>query len=175
MILLPRQDKVELVRELRETIQGASALILTDYRGLTVSEITALRRKLREAGADYRVVKNTLFELAAEELAEQGLGQLLVGPTAVAFLHDEPVGPAKAIADFAREHKALSIKGGFIEGRVYGADQMQALSKAPPREVLVAQMIGSIQAPISNFVGTLQSLMSNLVYTIQAVSDKKAA
>lgn len=172
---MPRQDKLELVQELREDIEGASALILTDYRGLTVKEITALRRKLREAGADFRVVKNTLFRLAAGELTERGLGQLLMGPTAVAFVHNEPIAPAKAIVGFAHEHKALSIKGGFIEGYLYSADQIQALSKVPPREVLLAQMIGSIQLPVSNLVGTLQSLISNLVYTIQAVSDKKAA
>ena len=172
---MPQQDKQELVQKLREDIEGASALILTDYRGLTVSEITALRRKLREAGADYKVVKNTLFGLAAGELTERGLGRMLAGPTAVAFVHNEPIASAKAIADFAQEHKTLSIKGGLVEGCLYGADQIQALSKVPPREVLIARMMGLMQSPIANLVGAMQGLISNLVYTIQAVSEKKAA
>jgi len=172
---LPREDKIEVVRELREDIERSNALLLTDYRGLTVKEISALRRSLREAGAEYKVVKNSLFELAAESMADSGLPQLLEGPTAVAFVRNDPVLSAKVIADFMREHKTLSIKGGFVEGQLYTADQIQALSKVPPRDVLVAQLLGSIQLPISNLVGTLQGLVSSLVYTLQAVADQKAA
>lgn len=172
---MPREDKIEVVRELREDIERSNALLLTDYRGLTVKEISALRRSLREAGAEYKVVKNSLFELAAESMADSGLPQLLEGPTAVAFVRNDPVLSAKVIADFMREHKTLSIKGGFVEGQLYTADQIQALSKVPPRDVLVAQLLGSIQLPISNLVGTLQGLVSSLVYTLQAVADQKAA
>lgn len=172
---MPREDKVQLVRELRETIEGSSALILTDYRGLTVGDITALRRKLREVGAEYRVVKNTLFQLAAVDLGYSDLSSYLSGPTAVAFVHNEPVAPAKALMDFIREHKIPRVKGGLVEGKTYGPEQIQALSKIPPKEILVSQLLGSVQAPITGLVGTLNGLVANLVYTLQAVSEKKAA
>jgi large subunit ribosomal protein L10 len=172
---VPREDKVQLVREFRDKIQGSSALILTDYRGLTVSDITALRRKLREAGAEYKVVKNTLFGLAAKDLGYEELSAYLSGPTAVAFIANDPVTPAKALMDFIREYKIPRIKGGLVDGRAYGPAQIEALSKIPPKEILVSQLLGSIQAPISGLVGTLQGLMSNLVYTLQAIADKKAA
>lgn len=172
---MPREDKVQLVRELREIIERSSALILTDYRGLTVSDITALRRKLREVGAEYRVVKNTLFELAATDLGYSDVSSYLSEPTAVAFVQNEPVAPAKALMDFIREHKIPRIKGGLVEGKAYGPEQIQALSKIPPKEILVSQLLGSVQAPITGLVGTLNGLMANLVYTLQAVSEKKAA
>jgi len=172
---LPSEEKTEMVRELREDIKGSNVLLLTDYRGLTVSEISALRWNLREAGAEYKVVKNTLFKLAAEDMADSGLYQLLVGPTAVAFVHNDVIAPAKAIVDFMAEHKELSIKGGFVDGHLWSADQIEAVSRVPPRDVLTSQLIGSLQSPIAGLVGTLQGMMSNLVYTLQAVADKKAA
>lgn len=172
---MPREDKVQAVQELREDIQGSTALLLTDYRGLTVSQISELRRKLREAGSEYKVVKNTLFKLAAQDVIASDLTALLEGPTAVAFVHADPIASAKAIMDFMRENKIPTIKGGVVEGHLYGADQIQALSKVPPKEVLLAQLMGSMQSPISNLVGTLQGTISNLVYTLQAISEKKAA
>lgn len=172
---MPKEEKIEAVQELRKNIEGSSSLLLTDYRGLTVSEITNLRKNLRGAGAEYKVVKNTLFRLAAEKLADSGVYDLLAGPTAVAFVQNDPIAPAKAIMDFAKEHKELEVKGGYVEGRLLSAEQIQALSKIPSKEVLLAQLLGSMQSPISGLIGTLQGLMSNLVYTLQAVSDQKAA
>ena len=172
---LPKEVKVEQVRELREEIEGSKALLLTDYRGLTVSEITTLRRKLREAGAEYKVVKNTLFHLAAEGLVSSEIDRLLAGPTAIAFVSVDPIAPAKTISDFMREHKAMSIKGGYFEGMVYNPEQVQALAKIPPKEVLIAQAVGAIASPLSGLVGTLQGVISNFVYTLQAVADQKAA
>jgi len=172
---LPREEKIQLVEQLRDEVRRASALLLTDYRGLTVGEITDLRRKLGEIGADYKVVKNTLFKLATEGTLDDGLSQFLAGPTAVAFVHNDPIAPAKTLVDFMRDHKTMSIKGGWIEGRVLNAEQVQTLSRVPPRDVLVAQLMGAVQSPLTGLVGTLQSLTSNLVYTLQAVAAKKAA
>ena len=172
---MPKEEKVQAVQELRESIEESSSILLTDYRGLTVSEITALRRTLHQVGADFKVVKNTLFKLAAEKLGDTGIYDLLAGPTAAAFVHDDPIAPAKAIMDFAKDHKELEVKGGYVDGRMLTADQIQALSRIPSKEILLAQLIGSIQSPIAGFVGTLQGLISNLVYTLQAVSEQKAA
>lgn len=172
---LPKEKKVESVRKLHEDIANSIAFLLTDYRGLSVSEITALRRSLRDTGAEYRVVKNTLFQLAAEDLGESGLVEFLEGPTAVAFVHKDAIATAKALVEFMRVHKSLSIKGGYLEGSVFGGEQIQALSKVPPREVLVSQLMGALQSPMAGLVGTLQGVMSEFVYTLQAVADKKAA
>ena len=172
---LPKEKKVEFVRKLREDITSSKAFLLTDYRGLNVSEITALRRSLRDTGAEYRVVKNTLFQLAAEDLGESGLAGLLEGPTAVAFVHQDAIATAKALVGFMRVHKALSIKGGYMDGGLFDGEQIQALSKVPPREVLVSQLLGALQSPMAGLVGTLQGVVSEFVYTLQAVADKKAA
>ena len=175
MIYLPKQEKIDAVAEIKEDLAASSGYFLTDYRGLKVSEITDLRRKLRAAGVEYKVVKNTLFSLAAGEEATSVLSQYLEGPTAVAFVKADPVASAKALVDFAREHKTMSLKAGMVEGQFLNLEQVQALSKIPSKEVLIAQMLGSMQSPITGFVGTLQGLMSNLVYTLQAVTDQKAA
>lgn len=172
---MPKQEKIDLVKEIHEDIEKSNALFVTDYRGLTVSEITTLRRNLREAGTDYTVVKNTLFELAAKDLVSEDLTPFLVGPTAVAFVHQDAIASAKALVDFARTHKLLEIKGGYVEGKVLDAVQIQALSKIPSREILISQMLGAFQSPIAGFVGTLQGIVSEFVFTLQAVADKKAA
>lgn len=173
--VLPREDKVQMVGELKEDIQGSTAMYLTDYRGLSVSDISLLRRSLREAGAEYKVVKNTLFKRAAEGIEDPDLIKTLAGPTAIAFVQQDPVAPAKTIVDFMKEHKTLSIKGGFMDGRFYSAESVTALSRVPPRDQLLAMLVGSVQAPISGLVGTLQGTLSNLVYTLQGVADKKNA
>lgn len=172
---MPKQEKIDLVAELKVEIESSNALIVTDYRGLTVSEITALRRGLKDSGADYKVVKNTLFQLAAGDKATDSMIQLLAGPTAVAFVRKDAVASAKVLVDFARTHKALEVKGGYVEGQVYGVEQITALSKVPPREVLIAQMLGAFQSPIAGFVGTLQGIVSEFVYTLKAVADQKTA
>lgn len=172
---MPKPEKVEFVRELMEDLSSAKGLLVTDYRGLKVSEITELRKKLRDTGASYKVVKNTLFHLAAKDRDEVGLDPYLEGPTGIAFAGDDVVKTAKVLVDFAKTHKTMALKAGFLEGHVYDADQVVALSKIPPREQLVAQMVGSIAAPLSGFVGTLQGVLSGLVYTLQAVADQKAA
>lgn len=171
---MPKAEKTQLVGELRQDIQKSNTLYLTDYRGLTVSEMAALRRDLRESGAEYKVVKNTLFKLASEGVANSHIGEVLEGPTAVAFVHDDPIPPAKTIVNFMEDHKTLSIKGGYMDGEFYDATQIIALSKVPPREVMLAQLVGGVQAPISNLVGALQGVISDLVYTLQAVGEKKA-
>ena len=172
----PAGAKVELVAELRELVGVTKAAILTDYRGLSVAELTELRKKLRDVDAEYRVVKNTLFKLAAEgTMPVADMGEHLTGPTAIGFAKGDPVAVAKILLDYARDHKAMSVKAGVMDGRVLSAAQVDALSKTPPREVLLAQMVGSLQAPISGFVFTLGGIISNFVFTLQAIADKQGA
>jgi len=162
-----------VIQELSDLVGRSKGAILTDYRGFTVSEITELRKRLREQGAEYHVVKNTLFKRAIED--GEGLGPYLEGPTAIAFALEDPVGPAKTLLDFIREKRKGVVKGGFIEGQVYTEPQVEALSKLPPREVMVAQAIGGIQAPLANFVGTLNGILSEFVRTLQAIADKQGS
>jgi large subunit ribosomal protein L10 len=170
----PAEAKVELVSELRELVGQTKAAILTDYRGLSVAELTDLRKKLREVDAEYRVVKNTLFKLAAgDSMPISEMSEHLSGPTAIGFAKSDPVAVAKILLDYARDHKAMSVKAGVMDGRVLSPAQVEALSKTPPRDVLLSMMLGSLQSPISGFVGTLSGILSNFVFTLQAIADKQ--
>ena len=170
----PADAKVELVTELRELVRLTKAAILTDYRGLSVAELTDLRKKLRAVDGEYRVVKNTLFKLAAGgSMPVAEMNELLAGPTAIGFAKGDPVAVAKIMLDYAREHKAMSVKAGVMDGRVLTTAQVEALSNTPPREVLISMMLGSLQSPISGFVGTLNGIISNFVFTLQAIADKQ--
>jgi len=172
----PAAQKIEIVAELRELIGQTSAAILTDYRGLSVAELTDLRKKLRAADAEFRVVKNTLFKLAGDGLLPiSDLDEHLAGPTAIGFAKGDPVAATKIIVDFVKDHKAMSLKGGVVEGRIVDVAGVEALSKLPSREVLISQMLGSMQAPISGLVGTLNGIISNFVYTLQALIEKQEA
>jgi len=168
---IPTAEKEQAIQELSELVGRSKGAILTDYRGFTVAEITELRKRLREHGAVYHVVKNTLFKRALTD--GEALNPHLEGPTAIAFALEDPVAPTKALLDFIREKRKGTVKAGFIEGQVYDEKQVDALSKLPPREVLVAQAIGGIQAPLANFVGTLDNIIADFVRTLQAVVDKQ--
>ncbi|MFS8665977.1 MAG: 50S ribosomal protein L10 [Limnochordales bacterium] len=170
---MPRPEKVAAVEEIRGQLQASKAVFVTDYRGLTVAEMTRLRRKLREAGAEYKVVKNPLTRLAAAETDAQALEPLLVGPTALAFAKEDPVAAAKALNEFVRESRVLEIRGGVLGGKPLSVQDVQALADLPPREVLLAQVVGGFQAPIAGFVSVLQGTLRKLVYALDAVRQQK--
>ena len=155
------EQKKQVVAELVETLKSAQAGVLVDYRGLTVEQDTDLRRKLREAGIEYKVVKNTLTRFAAKEVGLDGLDEQLNGPTALAVSADDPVAPAKVIADFAKTAECLQIKAGFLDGAVITLDEVNTLANTPSRDTLIAKIMGSLNAPISNLVRTLQALVDN--------------
>jgi large subunit ribosomal protein L10 len=170
----PRADKVQNVSELQVIFQKSSAAFLTEYRGLTVAEISTLRGKLRKAGGKYHVVKNTLFRRALGDQLSPELNSLLKGPTAIAFAGDDPVSAAKTILDFVRDVRKpdVHVKGGYMDGKIFSADQVIALSKIPPRDVVLSQTVGTIQAPLSNFVGTMHGVLSEFARTLQALADQ---
>jgi large subunit ribosomal protein L10 len=173
---MPTPQKAETVVALKKTLEESKGAILTEYRGLSVADITSLRRKLRPLDAEFHIVKNTLLKRASDGIIEnEGFNQLLEGPTAIGFIKGESAATAKAILDWAKDHKTFVIKGGYVEGRLLSADQVIALSKLPTKEVLIAQMLGSLNSPITGLVGTLNGILSNFVFTLQAIADQKAA
>lgn len=169
------QEKIQTVADIKEKLSTTKGAVLTNYRGLTVAQDTKLRRKLREAGVEYRVFKNTMTRIAAKEAGIDGLDPYLEGPTAIAMSYTDPVAPAKIISDFVKEHKlqALEIKAGLLEGTVIDVNGVKALSNLPPREVLIAQVLAGFQAPIAGFVNVLSGTMRNLVYALEAVRQQK--
>ncbi len=167
--------KQQTVEEIKEKFQRSKAVVLVDYRGLNVKEVTELRKKFREAGADYKVYKNTLMVRAFNELEEESLLTRLTGPNAIAFGYDDAVVPAKILSDFAKTYKKLEIKAGIVEGAFVDADGIKALADLPPKEVLMAQVLGGMNSPISGFVNVLQGSIRNLVYALNAIGEQKTA
>jgi len=165
-----KEDKERLVSELTERLKGSRTLIVADYRGLTNAEIDALRGKLLEEGARFSVVKNTLTRRAAEAAGADALLALLEGPTAIAFLESggDPAAVAKALADTARTTRVLAIKGGLLEGRPMSAEEVDALAKLPPADVVRSQVLGAITAPLTTLVALFNAPLQNLVGLIDA-------
>lgn len=170
----PRADKVAEVAELKDML-ASDTIILTDYQGLDVKGVTSVRRKLKEAGSGYRVVKNSLFELASVGLPAEKLTEGLVGPTAMVYTSDDPVAAAKALQEFMKGAHPIAVKSAIVEGHLLSAEQVVELSKIPAKQVLYAMVVGGLQSPITGLVGTLQQLISQLVFTLQGVADQKAA
>ena len=155
------EQKKQAVAEIVEKFKTAQAGVIVDYRGLTVEEDTNLRKKLREAGVDYKVVKNTLARFAANEVGLEGICEQLNGPTSIAISTDDPVAPAKIISDFAKDNDCLKIKAGFLDGNVISLDEINTLASTPSKDVLIAKIMGSLNSPISALARTLQALVDN--------------
>ena len=165
------EQKKTVVAELTEKMQNATAGVIVDYRGLTVEEDTKLRVKLREAGVEYKVVKNTLTRFAANQIGFEALDPVLNGPTALA-LSDDPVAPAKVLAEFAKTNPNLEIKAGFLDGSVISIAEINTLAATPSRDTLIAKIMGSLNAPISNLARTLQALVDGGVEPAEAAAKK---
>lgn len=155
------EEKKQIVAGLTEQFKAAVSGVLVDYCGLTVEQDTKLRNKLREAGVDYKVIKNTLARLAAKEVGFDELDPILNGPTALAVSMNDEVAPAKVIADFAKDNDKLEIKSGFLDGKVISLDEIKKLADTPNRETLIAMVMGSLNAPASKLARTLQALIDN--------------
>jgi large subunit ribosomal protein L10 len=168
----PRPEKVAVVDEVKDRLGNASAALLTEYRGLSVSSLAQLRRQLREAGGEMKVYKNTLVRFAARDLGLD-IEELLTGPTAIAFVDGDPVNVAKALRDFAKTNPALVVKGGLLGDKALSATETQALADVEPREVLLAKLAGAMAAPMVQFAGLLQALPRNFAYGLQALIDQK--
>src|SRR3954462_6215135 len=154
----PRPEKVGVVTEVRERFSAADAAILTEYRGLKVGELAALRTSLRAAGGEYKIYKNTLVRFAARDLGLAELEQLLTGPTAIAFVDGDAAAVAKALRDFARTNPNLVVKGGLLGHNVLSAADASALAELPSRDRMLALVAGSLAAPMQQFAGLLKAL-----------------
>src|SRR5690625_1889950 len=156
------EAKKQVVTEIAEKLRESQTTILVDYRGLTVSEVTELRSQLREAGVEFKVYKNSMTRRAVEEVELTGLNDILTGPTAVAFSKDDIIAPAKILSNFAKDHEALEIKGGVVEGSVASLEQIKELADLPSYEGMVSMLLSVLQAPIRNFA-----------YATKAVADQQ--
>jgi large subunit ribosomal protein L10 len=169
----PRAEKVAVVDEVRERLNDATGSVVTEYRGLTVTQLAELRQRLSAAGGDYKVYKNTLVRLAITSGPHEQLADYLTGPTAIAFVHGDVSAVAKALRDFARTNPALVIKGGLLEGSTLSASELAVLADLPSRDVLLARLAGGIAAPLQQLAGLLQALPRNLAYGLSALLDQQ--
>ncbi|HBJ9573550.1 TPA: 50S ribosomal protein L10 [Staphylococcus pseudintermedius] len=156
------EAKKQQVDVIADQLKGSVSTVVVDYRGLTVAEVTELRKQLREANVQYKVYKNTMLRRAAEKAGIEGLDEFLTGPTAVAFTTEDVVAPAKVIAGFAKEHEALEVKSGIMEGSVITADEVKTVGSLPSHEGLVSMLLSVLQAPMRNFA-----------YAVKAVGESK--
>ena len=153
------QIKSQVVAEIVEKLQKSSSTIVVDYKGLTVEEVTELRKKMREAGVEYKVYKNTLVRRAAQEVGITEFNdELLVGTNAIAFGYEDPIAPARVIKEFMEDHPKMKLMG-VVEGEFYNEAQIVEFANIPPREVLLAKLLGSLKAPMSNFVYLLDAVI----------------
>ena len=172
---MPNSQKVERVSELKERIEGSTALLLTDYRGLTVSEITELRASLRAGGARFSVIKNTLMRRALDQTDAAGLASLFEGPSAVAFVTDDPVAAAKSVTVAARRFPFLVLKGAFVEGRVLSADEAKALADLESREVMLSKLAGMMKTEIARAASAFQATQARFLSLLEAFKPKLPA
>jgi len=173
---MPRADKAEQVELLRERLRSAKVAVLTDYRGLTVKQLQDLRGRLRGQDVEYRVVKNTLARRAAVEAGHQDFEGLLKGPVAIAFGYGDLSAPARLLGEFSRQTRVrVDIVGGLVEGRVMDGNQVRQTADLPSREVLLAQLLGTLQSPIAQLVATIQAPVQQLVGLLDAYKNKLEA
>lgn len=171
---MPTAEKAQTIEQAKEWYSKAKGVVFTDYRGLKVKEMQALRAAVKAKGGEIHVLKNTLFRIAAGDDVNNLPAELHNGPTAVTFVFENESEVAKSIFDYAQTNKRLEVKGGFFNGKAFDAKGVEALSKLPPREVLIAQVIGAIAAPLSNLVGVVEALYADPIRVIGAVADKVA-
>jgi len=171
-LAISKQRKVELVAAYAEQLKQCKGIILADYRGLSVNEVSQVRKAMRPIGGKFQVVKNRLLALALREVDLSLPDEWLIGPTAVSFCYDEVPPVAKALTDAAKDLESLAIKGGVLGTSVLGADEVRAIAKLPSREVLLAQVLGTINAPAGQVVGLVASGIRQVLNVLQAYVDK---
>lgn len=174
VINIPTEQKAQVIEATKERLLRTSAYVVMDYRGLTVAQISVLRREMRKVGGELQVLKNTLFRMAAADTDTVVDDTVLHGPTAIAFAYDDPIGPAKVLADFIKTHPHIAIKGGAVGKHTLTPDQVKALAKIPPKPVVLSMLAGTLQAPMSQMAAGLNALPTKMVQLLQALAEKQA-
>jgi large subunit ribosomal protein L10 len=170
-----RHEKDAVIAEVEQLFADRENLFVSDYRGLTVAELAELRGKLRVSGAQFKIVKNTLGGIAADKAGRESVREFLSGPSGVTFCGDDLVGAAKALADFAKTHPQLEVRGGLLDASLIDAAGVKAIANLPPRDVLVAQVVGTMAAPMTGLVTVLQGTISGFVRALDQVAQQRAA
>ena len=170
---MARPEKVQAVTDIREGLESAEAVFLTEYRGLSVQAVQDLRRALRDSGADYKVVKMTLARRAADDAGIEGLAEFFAGPTALAFAKSDPVATAKALKDFSKTHEVFALKAGYLSGNVLTPEEVSKLAEIEPREVLLAKIAGAAKAPLYAAASLFASFNRDAASMFSQLLDKK--
>lgn len=168
---MPNLRKIKQLEEIKLALKSSTAMYFLDYQGLNVADISALRRKLKESKAVFKVAKNTLLKMALQEMGMVP-AEVLRGPTGVMLTIEDPVAPLKVLMEFAKDKEVIKPKGGLLEGNFFDAAQIKELSRLPTKNELLAQIIGSLKAPVQNLLWALQGPMSNLIFTLQAIAER---
>ncbi|MGM0500569.1 MAG: 50S ribosomal protein L10 [Bacillota bacterium] len=171
---MARPEKEAVVKELTDKFTSAKSLVITDYLGLNVAEMTELRSKLREAGVEFKVVKNTLATIAANDVEMEEMTKYFSGPTAIAFGEEDAVSPAKILVEYAKDHEVLEVKAGLLNGEIIAKEKVEALAEIPSREELLAKAFASMKAPLSGLVNVLQGNIRGLVQVLNQIKEEKA-
>ncbi len=167
--------KKQIVEDLHDRLKKAAIVILTDYKGLNVESVTKLRQQLREAGVEFKVVKNTFLRRASENTGAAVISEYYTGPSAIAFSYKDPAAPAKVLTKFAETNDKLEIRVAALDGRILNYEDIKALSQLPSREVLLSQVLSAMQAVPTSFVNVISAVPRSLVNVVQAIKDKKEA
>ncbi len=167
-----RDEKAAVIDRIAEELEASQAVFAVDYRGITVSQVADLRARLRAADATFNVVKNSLTERAADKAGAEALKSVLVGPTALTFVRGDAAAAAKALSDAQRVTEVLAFKGGLMDGQVVGPDDIRAIAKLPSREVLYAQLVGTVAAPLNGLARTLNALISGIAVQLGQIRDQ---
>lgn len=165
--------KQEVVSEIKDAIQNSKSVSIIEYRGLNVEEISDLRNKYRAEGVSYKVYKNTLVKIALEELGYEGYEEFLKGPNGFVFSNEDMVAGPRVSVDFSKDNEKLVVKAGLLDGKVIDQNDLKALAKLPTKEVLIAQVLGTLNAPISGLANVLQGSIRKVVYALNAVKEKQ--
>ncbi|MGS0765769.1 50S ribosomal protein L10 [Syntrophomonas curvata] len=169
------EQKEQIVKDIEKKLQDATLVVFTDYRGLNVEEMTSLREKLRVPGVEYKVLKNTMVEFALKNTGHEDIIPHTFGPNAVLFSNEDPVGPVKSIYEFIKQYKKLEVKAGILEGQAIAPEKIKSLADLPPREVLLAQVVGTMQAPITSLAYVLNANLSGFARVIDQIREQKQA
>lgn len=169
------EKKQEVVKNIEQKLQDSSLVVFTDYRGIKVDEMTNLRDKLRMPGVEFKVLKNTMVEFALKNTGHEDVIAFTFGPNAVLFSNEDPVAPVKVIYDFVKQYKKLDVKVGILEGQIITSERIKALADLPPREVLLSQVLGTMQAPITSLAYVLNANIAGLARALDQIRMQKEA